>query len=285
MAAAISAPRPLALEIIAVPNTGPLSEEPTNAIIVGTAEVFIVDPGDEAGVGIISAKLAGRGVVTVKAILLTHAHPDHAIAAPALQRRYGCPIMLGPGEVPVMRDYLPWSTVEHPLVGGMTLAVDGGCLEVLETPGHTPGHIALYEPVTQTLLAGDLVAGHGTVGILYPHGKMLDYFASLRGLQQLDIRTLIPGHGQTLTQPPDIFGQYLERRTARERSILAIVGRGPTTVAAILPELYPALAPQSKQAAVATIIAHLEKLQAEGHVTADADDLANARWRVSKSAL
>ena len=281
MTAATPASRPLALEIIAVPNTGPLSEEPTNAIIVGTDEIFIVDPGDAAGVELISAALAKRGAVTVKAILLTHAHPDHAVAAPALSRRYGCPVMLGPGEVPVMRDYLTWSTVEHPLIGGMTLAIDGGHLEVLATPGHTPGHIALYEPATKTLLAGDLVAGHGTVGILYPHGKMLDYFASLRALQRRDIARIIPGHGQTLTQPPDLFGQYLERRTARERAILAIVGRGPTTVAAILPELYPALAPHAKEAAAATIIAHLEKLQTEGHVTADTDDLANARWEMS----
>lgn len=281
MTAATPAPRPPALEIVAVPNTGPLSEEPTNAIIVGTDEVFIVDPGDEAGIARIQAALTRRGAVTVKAILLTHAHPDHAVAAPALQRRYGCPIMLGPREVPVMRDYLDWSTVENPLSGGMTLAVDGGSLDVLDTPGHTPGHIVFYEPVTRTLLAGDLVAGHGTVGILYPHGKMLDYFASLRLLQRRDIARIIPGHGQTLTQPPDIFGQYLERRATRERAILAIVGRGPTTVAAILPELYPALAPQSRDAAVATIIAHLEKLQAEGHVTADAAALANARWQAS----
>ena len=281
MTAATPAPRPLALEIIEVPNTGPLSDEPTNAIIVGTDEVFIVDPGDEAGVEIVSAALAKRGSITVKAILLTHAHPDHAVAAPALSQRYGCPIMLGPGEVPVMRDYLPWSTVEHPLVGGMTLAVDDGHLEVLDTPGHTPGHIAFYEPVTKTLLAGDLVAGHGTVGILYPHGKMRDYFASLRALQGRDIARIIPGHGQTLTQPPDIFGQYLERRTARERSILAIVRRGATTVAAILPELYPALAPHSTDAAIATIIAHLEKLQTEGYVAADTDDPANARWETS----
>lgn len=278
MSAGTPAPRPLALEIIEVPNTGPLSEEPTNAIIVGTDEVFIVDPGDEAGVEIIQAALAKRGTVAVKAILLTHAHPDHAVAAPALQQRYGCPIMIGPGEVPVMRDYLTWATVEHPLLDGMTLAVAGGQLAVLATPGHTPGHIAFYEPEAQMLLAGDLVAGHGTVGILYPHGKMRDYFTTLRSLQQRDIRRIIPGHGQMLTQPPDIFGQYLERRTARERSILAIVGREPTTVAAILPELYPALAPQSKDAAVATIIAHLEKLQTEGHVTADTDDLAHARW-------
>ncbi len=281
MTAATPALRPLTLEIIAVPNTGPLSEEPTNAIIVGTNEVFIVDPGDEAGIALIPAALASRGAVAVKAILLTHTHPDHALAAPALGQRYGCPIMLGPQEAPVMREYLDWSTVDHPLVGGMTLAVDGGHLEVLATPGHTPGHIALYAPVTQTLLAGDLVAGHGTVGILYPHGKMLDYFASLRLLQGRDIRRIIPGHGQTLTQPPDLFGQYLERRTTRERSIQAIVGRGPTTVEAILPELYPALAPQSRQAAVATIIAHLEKLRDEGHVTADSADLAHALWQAS----
>jgi glyoxylase-like metal-dependent hydrolase (beta-lactamase superfamily II) len=276
------AARPLALEVIAVPNDGSMSDQPTNATIVGTDEVFIVDPGDQAGVEIIGRAIDARRGVRVKAIILTHAHPDHAVAAPALRRRYGCPIMLNPRERPLLRQFLDWSDVDLPLTGGMTLTVDGGRLETLDTPGHTPGHVALYEPVARVLIAGDLVAGHGTVGIFPPHGKMSEYFDSLTRMRALDIRSIIPGHGETLTQPPDVFGRYIERRTSREREIYAVVVREPTTIEAMLPELYPEVVPQFRRAAAATILAHLEKLRAEGRVTADSDDPFNARWRVSE---
>lgn len=276
------AARPLALEVIAVPNDGSMSDQPTNATIVGTDEVFIVDPGDQAGVEIIGRAIDARRGVRVKAIILTHAHPDHAVAAPALRQRYGCPIMLNPKERPILRQFLDWSDVDLSLKGGMTLTVDGGRLETLDTPGHTPGHVALYEPVARVLIAGDLVAGHGTVGIFPPHGKMSEYFDSLTRMRALDIRSIIPGHGETLTQPPDVFGRYIERRTSREREIYAVVARGPTTIEAMLPGLYPDVVPQFRRAAAATILAHLEKLRAEGRVTADSDDPFNARWRVSE---
>ena len=276
------AARPLALEVIAVPNDGSMSDQPTNATIVGTDEVFIVDPGDQAGVEIIGRAIDARRGVRVKAIILTHAHPDHAVAAPALRQRYGCPIMLNPKERPILRQFLDWSDVDLSLKGGMTLTVDGGRLETLDTPGHTPGHVALYEPVARVLIAGDLVAGHGTVGIFPPHGKMSEYFDSLTRMRALDIRSIIPGHGETLTQPPDVFGRYIERRTSREREIYAVVAREPTTIEAMLPGLYPDVVPQFRRAAAATILAHLEKLRAEGRVTADSDDPFNARWRVSE---
>lgn len=277
-----TAARALALEVLAVPNDSFMSDQPTNAIIVGTDEVFIVDPGDKAGVAIVREALDARGTVRVKAIVLTHSHPDHAVAAPALRRRYDCPIMLNPQEQPLLRQFLDWSgsEIDLPLMGGMTLAVDGGYLEALDTPGHSPGHVALYEPVARTLLAGDLVSGHGTVGIFPPHGKMSEYFDSLARMQQLGARLVIPGHGPAMPQPPDIFGRYIERRMKREREIYAVVARAPTTIEALLPELYPDVLPRFRRAAAATVLAHLEKLRTEGRVTPDADDPFSAHWRV-----
>jgi glyoxylase-like metal-dependent hydrolase (beta-lactamase superfamily II) len=267
-----------ALEVIAVPNDGVMSDQPTNATIVGTDEVLIVDPGDAQGVEVIAAALARRGVPRVKAIVLTHAHHDHALAAPALKRLYDCPIMLHPDERPILPRTMNWSDIDLPLTGGMTLEVGGAHLEAIDTPGHTPGHIALYAPAARTLIAGDLISGHGTVGIFPPHGRMADYFASLRRAQALDAPTVIPGHGPTLTQPPDLFAQYLERRGAREREIAALLARGPATIDAMLPELYPVVAPHFRRAAASTILAHLEKLRAEGRVSPDADDPYTARW-------
>ena len=274
-------PQPLALEVIEVPNNGFMSDQPTNAVIAGTDEVFIIDPGEQAGVALIQVALAQRPGVRVKAIVLTHSHPDHATAVPELKRLHDAPVMLNPKEQPVLRQFLDWSTVDLPLTGGMTLSVDGGELRAIDTPGHSPGHIALYEPVSRTLIAGDLVSGHGTVGIFPPHGKMIEYFDSLVRVQRLDARTIIPGHGPTMTQPPDIFAQYIERRTTREGEIYAALSRAPTTIEAMIPDLYPDVLPHFRRAAAATVLAHLEKLRAEGRVAPESDDLTEGRWRVT----
>ena len=271
----------LALEVIPVPNDGTMSDQPTNATIVGTAEVYIVDPGDTAGVELMQAALARRGDVRVKAILLTHAHPDHVRAVPELRRLLGCPVLMHPAEEPIARQFFDPALVDGPLTGGMTFDLPGGRLEALDTPGHTPGHVALLDPAAHTLIAGDLVAGHGTVGIFPPHGRMRQYFDSLARMQRVDIRRIIPGHGDILTQPPDIFGQYIARRTTRENDILGVVRRGPTTIEAVLPELYPDVLPQFRRAAAATILAHLEKLREEGRVVQSGDDPREAQWRAT----
>lgn len=271
----------LVLEMIAVPNDGTMSDLPTNATIVGTDEVYIVDPGDFPGVALIRAALAARGEVRVAGILLTHGHSDHVRAAPELRRIYGCPILLHPQETPIVREFFDPALIDGPLTGGMALPLAGGRLDILDTPGHTPGHIALLDPASRTLLAGDLVAGHGTVGVLAPHGQMGKYFASLARMQGLDIDTIIPGHGDTLTQPPDIFGRYIARRTARENEILATLAREPATIDGLLAAIYPTISAQFRHAAAATLLAHLEKLREEGRVTPDGDAPYSARWQAT----
>ncbi len=258
-----------------------MSDQPTNATIVGTEEVYLIDPGEKPGVELMQAALSRRPNVRVKAIVLTHSHPDHATAAPELRRIYGAPLMLNPKEKPVLREFFQWSDVDIELTGGMILPIEDGQLEAIDTPGHSPGHIALYEPVARTLIAGDLVSGHGTVGIFPPHGKMIEYLNSIRRAQALNARTVIPGHGPVMTQPPDIFAQYIERRLTREREIYEALARGPNTIEAILPGLYPEVLPHFRRAAAATILAHLEKLREEGRVAPESDDLAGGIWRVT----
>lgn len=277
MATEASGLRPLALEVLAVPNDNIMSDQPTNATIVGTDEVYIVDPGDHAGVALVRAALAARGNPPVRAILLTHAHPDHANAAGTLREEFGCPLLLHRREEPLADRFLAGVPIDWSLVGGMRLPIDGGWLETFDTPGHSPGHVSFYAPDSRTLIAGDLVSGFGTVGIFPPLGEMRAYCDSLARMQRVGIEQIIPGHGPT--QTPEIFARYLARRAEREAEIYAAVSHGPTTIEAIVTALYPDVQPRFRRAAAATTLAHLEKLRTEGRVTQEGDEPFSALWR------
>ena len=261
-----------------------MSDQPTNGFIIGTDEVIIVDPGDEDGAQIFRDALAKRGNPPVKAIVLTHSHPDHAISAARLKRGLGVPVMLNSKERPILEQFkgLTWDQVDQELHGGMTIAVDGGELEVIDTPGHAPGHVSLFERESGTFIAGDLVSGHGTVGIFPPHGKMGEYFDSLRVAEALHPRVVYPGHGPTITEPIQLFQQYIARRSTREREIVGELQGGPKTIEQIVVQLYPDVLPHFRRAAGATVLAHLIKLQAEGSVACDSDDPFTATWSASE---
>jgi glyoxylase-like metal-dependent hydrolase (beta-lactamase superfamily II) len=270
----------LQFQRVEVPNNGFMSDQPTNGFLIGTNQVIIIDPGDEAGAEIYLQALAERGNPTVKAIVLTHSHPDHAVAAARLKRELRVPVMLNPKERPVLEQFkgLTWDEVDEELHGGMTIEVDGGELEAIDTPGHAPGHVALFERSSGRLIAGDLVSGHGTVGIFPPHGKMTEYFASLRAAEALHPSVVYPGHGPTITDPAHLFQQYIERRSLREREIVEELRSGPKTIEQIVTPLYPDVLPHFRRAAGATVLAHLIKLETEQRVTHDGADMMSAVW-------
>ena len=274
-------PQGLAMETVEIPNQGFMFEQPTNAVIAGTREVFIIDPGYEIGVALIREALARRGDVRVKAILLTHGHPDHANAAPGLKRLYGAPILLHPLERQVAARWMDVAEIDGDLAGGMTLTLEDGELVVIDTPGHSPGHVAFFEPVSRTFIGGDLVSGHGTTGIFPPLGKMGEYLDSIRRSETYAPRVVIPGHGPTMVDQPGLWQYYLERRLTREREIYDVLARGPATIPEIVTALYTDILPHFVRAAQATALAHLEKLRAEGRVTPESDDLASGRWRAT----
>ncbi len=259
-----------------------MSDQPTNGCIVGDDEVFVIDPGDKIGAEIFLKALADRGNPPVKAIVLTHSHPDHAVAAAELKPALNCPVMLNPKERPILEQFkgLTWDQVDEELHGGMTLDIGGGRLEAVDTPGHAPGHVSLFEPESRVLIAGDLVSGHGTVGIFPPHGRMSEYFESLLRAKALNPSSVIPGHGPILNDPQGLFDQYIERRSKREQEIRQVVERNPTSIEKIVEELYPDVLPHFRRAAGATVLAHLIKLEAEGVVTCDGEDQFQGIWSV-----
>jgi hydroxyacylglutathione hydrolase len=142
--------RPVAGTIVEVDalSLGPLG---TNCYVVreaGSTRAFVVDPGAQAHD--IVAVAVERGV-TVEAILVTHCHWDHIGAVAELARLTGAPVWMGAIEAPVLEDPSQFpiggpdpiepATVDHRLDGGERIEVAGIAIDVLATPGHSPGHL------------------------------------------------------------------------------------------------------------------------------------------------
>ncbi|MFZ2272443.1 MBL fold metallo-hydrolase [Corynebacterium variabile] len=136
-------------------------EVDNNIWIVGDDdEVFVVDAAHDADV-IVDA-VDGR---KVRGVICTHAHNDHITVAPELAERLDTQIYVHPG------DQMLWDET-HPGVGHADLAdgekfsVAGTTLQVINTPGHSPGSCCLYLPEAKVLLSGDTLfaGGPGATG-------------------------------------------------------------------------------------------------------------------------
>jgi glyoxylase-like metal-dependent hydrolase (beta-lactamase superfamily II) len=183
----------------------------------------------------------GRGLDDVAAVVLTHAHSDHTGVAGKLHER-GVPVYLHPadhellatGKEPWKREGSALSVLRHPRVFGFFLhmARNGalkpphiadpapiahgeqldvpGRPQVIHTPGHTPGHCALYFERHGALLVGDLLCTwHPVLGRLGPQVMPAAFnvssaqsLESLSRIEPIAANVLLPGHGEPWTGSP-----------------------------------------------------------------------------------
>jgi glyoxylase-like metal-dependent hydrolase (beta-lactamase superfamily II) len=196
---------------------GPLQ---CNCSILGdetSREAIVVDPGDD--IPRIMALLAGHAL-TVKQIIITHAHIDHIAGAHRLKQLTGAPVLYNQNDLPLVKMMaiqatwlgVPTPTVEAPddtLDEGKIISI-GACPEqsrggltgsILHTPGHTEGSVCLYLPDQTLLLAGDTLFA-GSVGRTdLPGGNTRKLLTSIyeRLLTLSDEVKVIPGHGASTT--------------------------------------------------------------------------------------
>ena len=193
-------------------TVGPVAE---NTYIVrqpGTDRAVIVDPGDEAE-RLLTA--IGELQIQLDAILLTHTHFDHVGAVAPVARATGAPVYCPKIEVPVLADimaFVPWPGMgpyesydaDHEIEGGEHLDLAGLHIDVIFTPGHSPGHVTYaiaHEDDDATTLASGDVLFEGSVGrVDLPGGDWPTLAASIEKLLNAypDETLVLPGHmGQT----------------------------------------------------------------------------------------
>ena len=186
-----------------------------NAYLVrqdGADRALMVDPGDEADRLLRAVDELG---VTLDAILLTHTHFDHVGAVAPVARATGAPVYCPRLEVGVLADimsYLPWPgfgpfesyDADETVQGGARLPLAGFDVEVIFTPGHSPGHVTyvIEEPGRPAVLLSGDVLFQGSIGRTdLPGGDAPTLLGSIAGLLDRfdDDTRVLPGHMGTTT--------------------------------------------------------------------------------------
>lgn len=191
--------------------TGPFQE---NTWILGdsvTKHAVIIDPGDNAST--IVNKLAELGLTPIF-IINTHAHPDHIGAAAELQRRFDLPFALHTDELVTYNSAIPTAqflglmNLELPQItsylhDGQILEINSHHLQVLHTPGHTPGSVSFL--TGKHLFSGDTLFKNSVGRTDLPNGSFTALKQSLVRLKRLPTDLQVhPGHGEPTTLADEI---------------------------------------------------------------------------------
>jgi glyoxylase-like metal-dependent hydrolase (beta-lactamase superfamily II) len=224
--------------------------------VLGDGDGILVDPGGD------SDQL--RRVVDevgIDHVIATHHHPDHVggIAAYAeeatvwARRGWAEGFERASGVIP-----------DRTFTAGMTIETSTGTVEIIDTPGHAPEHVALC--LGDSFVTGDLAVAEGSVVVGAPDGDMRAYLTSLRRLYARNPERLYPGHGPVIDDPRATLERLIAHRLDRERRVRAAVEDGHETVEAVTDTAYDKDISAVADLARATVVAHLDKLAVEGTI-------------------
>jgi glyoxylase-like metal-dependent hydrolase (beta-lactamase superfamily II) len=255
----------------------------------------------------------------VRLLVATHAHSDHWGQAAPVRERAGCEFWMHPNhehgvrgasdpeaalarrlEVgrqsgvseAALRRYasrygeMPSGIAaviepDRPLVSGVLIETDLGAWDVVETPGHAPSHICLYQPERRLLISGDHLLGR--ISLFYDYGwthnPVGEFLGSLDVVESLDARLALSGHGRPFV---DVRG-HIEgnRQLVRERLdavLAALDGARVRTAVEIAPAVFgEALSEYNATWRLQETLCYLRHLEVQGQVRHEADGTVE-RW-------
>ncbi len=251
----------------------------------------------------------------IRKLICTHHHPDHFGSSKAYKELTGAEVYLNPLEFEASKHYAPttrsaaaiqfflqngiplhrfakvpspgefWAQLyvpvapDHFIDDGDVIRVGDLELEVVSTPGHTPGHCVLYLRQQRVMIVGDHLLPKITphVGIFPggPTNPLADFLDSQRKVQGFDVSLILPAHGGIYTDHRHRANQIIHHHEYRMQEMLDIVRRQPRTAydVASLAFGFDAESPLTIQfPATFETLAHLEYLRSIGKVARDVRD-------------
>jgi glyoxylase-like metal-dependent hydrolase (beta-lactamase superfamily II) len=206
--------------VLLADNPGLMTLDGTNTWVLrgpGSDEIVVVDPGPDDDEHI--AKIAGLGSVAL--VLISHKHEDHTGGIDKIVDATGAPVRaVGSGFL---------RGLGGPLRDGEVIDAAGLRITVMATPGHTADSLSFV--LDDAVLTADTVLGRGTTVIDNEDGSLGDYLESLRRLQGLGARAVLPGHGPDLQDLAAVTAMYLahrEERLDQVRAALRTLGEDAT---------------------------------------------------------
>jgi len=224
-----------------IPGVHQITSRMANMILIVEERLTLVDTGFHGSAGPIASYISrlGRSIKELELIILTHNHPDHVGGLSSLRKMTRAKVAAGKADLSESEsdlfypEYLkkllripPISffrllafarpgEVDIQLAGGETLSPLGG-LEVISTPGHTPGSISLYSPKRKLLIVGDAI-NHSAKDMRLPpkdfSSNLEQAKDSIKRLAQLDFDTLCFGHGRPIVSgASDRLRDWIERK-------------------------------------------------------------------------
>lgn len=257
------------INLLVLPSPTLPPAEDTNTVFLGKEHFWVIEPAahhleDQARLCALIKDRISLGH-RLHGIVLTHHHIDHVAALTHVLHTFDVPYFchpktqekLGGPTSPFCTRYRP--ITEHTVPPHFTW-------QIIHTPGHAPGHLCIWDPKQAVLIAGDMVAGTGTV-LIDPHdgGNMGEYLSSLQRLDALPCNHVIPAHGPV--QDHGIFMRTHTHRLARETKVYGQLNPVPQFLQIIASKAYMEAPTLSAWLKERSTLAHLMHLQSQEKAT------------------
>jgi len=302
----------LEIHKITVPTLYPIG--PVNCYMVKNRPYTLVDPGPktaEAKKALLDG-LASLGLTPadIARVVITHSHSDHSGLARWLGETAGAAVYVHRLEVRKLAfDYdfyqekmhflkdagLPFEVLKEiqgdrdlvvksglprswvvALEGGEELEFEGGSLRVMHLPGHSSGHICLYEPESKIFLAGDFILKHiisspsmevDPADFTRRIPTLAQYMEGLKVMEELDIDLIMPGHGENIDDSRKAAARAQTHYARRLEEVCSILEGNSLSAYQIMRLLYPGLRGFQAFLGISAVFTHLDYLRSLGKVS------------------